>query len=359
MNFPSISGFLFGFPLRLLLIGSIMVACACENPKSAVAQENNDAATAGEGQAPAPGLPFIGFNAKGDLNTQEQVAMTDSLLSKLPAKVKSMLVIRVAGGTRSQKTFIEDWTDVKVSLWANLQKKHGIHLAYTVNGNDTPINQVRVIQKFMDAGARFDFLEMMTEYYLPKFRLGKTDRPEVTEAVTVEDYLDDILPHFWKELDALKLPYYLIYAPVKPHGSDQQREYYENWNRVMNEAVNGRYADRDLHAVLHLYRRGPKPYDYDQINRLREALPQGRHIAVTEAGVIDKDLTYAEIAPRIREHYTEIFKRLGAGDYLLDQVLYTDYSKDNSSTLHSRFAAQGGLTPKGEMVVDFIRDHYE
>ena len=359
MNFIFNSDYLFGNFFRLLLIASIMVACACENPKSAIAQENSSAPTSEVGRAPAQGLPFIGFNAKGDLNTPQQVAMADSLLSKLPTKVKSKLVIRVAGGTRSQRTFIDDWTDEKVSLWANLQKKHGIHLGYTVNGNDTPINQVRVIQKFTDAGAQFDFLEMMTEYYLPKFRLGKTDRPEVTEAVTVESYLDDILPRFWKELDALELPYYLIYAPLKPHGSDKQQEYNTNWNRVMNEALNGRYSDRDLHAVLHLYKQGPQPYDYDQINRLREALPQGRHIAVTEAGVIDKELTYAQIAPQIREHYTEIFKRLGAGDFLLDQVLYSDYAKDNTATLNSHFADQGGLTPKGAMVVKFIRDHYE
>ncbi len=338
--------------LHLILPALLFCCLACDHTRAVRAQEPT------QEQAVEGGLPYIGFNAKGDLRTAEQVRMADSLLARFPQLLKKKMVIRVAGGTRSQKTFLRDWSEDKVRLWADLQKKHGVRMVYTVNGNDTPENQLKVIRRFMDAGVTFDFLEMMTEYYLPKFRLGKTERPEVTRVVTVEDYLFEILPEYWKVLDPLALPYYVIYAPHKPHSSKKQQEYYNAWNEKMNEALNGKYADRDLHAVLHLYQRGSEPYDYGQISRLRNQMPKGRHIGVTEAGVIDPDKSYEEIAPRVRAHYLGILRELNAGDYFMDQVLYTDYKNDNSSTLHSEFTKTNGLTPKGKAVVDLILETY-
>lgn len=297
--------------------------------------------------------PFFGFNAKGTLDVAQQVGYADVFFSEIPGWITPNLAVRVTGGTASQESYLDDWTDETIAAWAGLQESHHLRFIYVVNGNDTPANQRDVIQKWLDAGVQFDFLEMMNEYYLPKYAFGRTDLPEVSQQVTPERYASEILPAFWAELDRFALPYAIIFAPVRSN-TGQANENMAHWNDVMLHSVIEAYPERDIDATLHLYTDGDTgSFDYDQIERLRQALPAGRHIAITEAGVINKGLDYAEAGELAAEHYQNIVNLLQTGDYLLDQVLYNASRNNNTADLNPEFS---GITPKGQRILQFIVD---
>ena len=160
-------------------------------------------------------LPKIGFNCKASYNIVQQTTFADLLFSELDDEVFRNMVLRIPGGTRSQKDFGVDWPNEKMKLWTDLQKKYGYTKEYLVNGNDSPENQLEIIRRWQQNGAKFEFLEMMTEYYLPKFSKPNLSKPEVTRRVDEKIYTDDILPAFYHHLDSLDLPYFLIFAPAK------------------------------------------------------------------------------------------------------------------------------------------------
>lgn len=298
-------------------------------------------------------LPFFGFNTKGAMDPGEQIQYANAYLDKITSpEIKQRLVIRVTGGTISQTTYGKDWTPEVIRQWTDLQKRQGVRFIYVVNGNDAPAEQAAAIQRWMDAGARFDFLEMMNEYYLPKFVSGDRSHAEVTRQVTPEDYVNSILPAYWKELDRFHLPYYLIFAPSRP-GRDGAQQKMDEWNTVVSGAIRNKYPDKDLNATIHLYARGSLAgFDYGQIDRLRQSLPPGRHIAVTEAGILDNALSYEQAGNLAVEHYRNIMAHLGKGDYLLDQVLYNMNKRGNIAALNPH---TGGETPKGRVMLQFIQ----
>ncbi len=297
--------------------------------------------------------PYFGFNAKGTLDVTQQVAYADMFFSAIPDWITPNLAIRVTGGTASQESYLEDWTEETIAAWVGLQTRYHLRFIYVVNGNDTPVNQRGVIQTWLDAGAQFDVLEMMNEYYLPKYALGKTDLPEVSQHVTPERYAAEILPAFWAELDQFGLPYAIIFAPVR-YNMDQANENMAHWNEVMLHSVIEAYPDRDISATLHLYTDGNlNSFDYGQIERLRQALPAGRHIAITEAGIINKGLDSEEAGRLAVAHYRNIVTMLKPGDYMLDQVLYNPSRSANTADLSPEF---DGITPKGNQILQFILD---
>ncbi len=340
------------FPLfTLLTFGGPQMRCAQVEPAS------TDTAKPVPPAPPGPdistdNLPFFGFNAKGTVNTARQVQYANAFFDQLDPQVKRNMAVRVTGGTQSQETYGPDWTDDMIGDWAALQKRQGVRFIFVVNGNDSPANQAALIQRWLNAGARFDFLEMMNEYYLPKFANGDTRKAEVTQKITPEKYVDEILPAFWQELDQFKLPYYLIFAPAKDNQSDDRME---DWNKAVAAAVNGKYASRDLNATIHLYLRGQASagnFDYGQIDRLRASLPKGRHIAVTEAGIIDPAMDLQQMGPATITHERNILAHLRPGDYLLDQVLYNPGKRNNTTILSD---LNGGETAKGKAVLQFIQ----
>lgn len=300
--------------------------------------------------------PYFGFNAKGSVNVEQQTEFANEFFDQVKdPEIKKNLVVRVTGGTISQRTNSKDWSDAMINSWVDLQKKQGIRFIYVVNGNDTPAGQSTEIQRWFDAGAHFDMLEMMNEYYLPKFQKGDISKPEVTVQVTAESYVNDILPRFWKELDKFSLPYYLIFSPTRP-GHENVNNAMLHWNDVVADAINNKYPDKQLNATLHLYLRSENDlagFDYDQIERVRKQLPKGRHIAITEAGVIDPSLDSQASGQITIQHDKNILPHLRAGDYLLDQVLYTPAKKDNSTALSP---SSQGATPKGEAILQFINN---
>lgn len=298
--------------------------------------------------------PYFGFNAKGLMNPGQQVMYAQQYFSQATDWIKPNLVVRVTGGTASQTAFANNWTDEVINGWTALQQQHRLRFIYVVNGNDSPANQRAIIQSWINAGARFDFLEMMNEYYLPKFANGDTGYEEVSRVVTPEIYANEILPAFWAELDDFNLPYYIIFAPSRPDqpGAQQKMDY---WNSVMIDSVIHAYPQRNINATLHLYSNGDNlpAFDYSQIDRLRLTLPADRRIAITEAGIINNSISYEACGSLAISHYKNILPQLQKGDYLLDQVLYNESANNNTADLNPVYT---GVTPKGSLMLQFINN---
>ncbi len=300
-------------------------------------------------------LAYFGFNAKGTLDVEQQTRYANAYFDQIPENIKRNMLIRVTGGTYSQLTYEKDWTPERIKAWVDLQKRQGIRFIYVVNGNDMPADQAAVIQKWLDAGAHFDFIEMMNEYYLPKYAKGDLSKEEVKEVVAPEKYVNTILPDFWNELDQFSLPYYVIFAPSRP-GREVADQIMQHWNEVVSDAIKNKYPDRQINATIHLYLRDSTDlslFDYDQIDRVRNELPAGRHIAITEAGVINPGLSYQQAGEIAVAHYRNILKHLQPGDHLLDQILYNAGKRNNTAALNP-YAS--GETMKGKVILQFIQN---
>ncbi len=287
--------------------------------------------------------PTVGFNAKGSLDTAIQVQAANSLFAGLPATLVSGMVIRVTGGTRSQTEVSASWTDEQILAWVGLQKTFSLKFVFVINGNDTPQNQLAFVKRWQKAGAQFAFLEMMNEYYLPKYRTGDTSFDEVTRSVSAKQYATEILPVWFQTLDELRLPYFVIGAPVKAGSSGASLV---SWNKVMVEAIQGPFRSRRLGITIHLYTDGSGSFDYLQVETLRKQLPEGTPIAITEAGILNID-DESRMAIATRDHLTKILQVLKPGDFLLDQILYKDKGAGLEGTL-----GPDGLTTKGKAVVE-------
>lgn len=295
----------------------------------------------------------LGFNAKGTLNTPEQLRMFEDLLKTLPSALVQHLHVRVSGGTLSQRQVPADWTDADISAWIALQGSYGFGLVYVVNGNDTPESQAQFVEKWLDMGARFSFIEMMNEYYLSKYKAGDTSKPGVTREVTYTTYVEDLLPAFIGPLAEFNVPLFLICAPMK--GKQKVDGYNELWNAAVIEVLNADVYKVPLGVSIHLYFDGGE-FDYEQLTRLRENLPKGMPIAVTESGLATRDTyNYDEAGALITGHYRSIASKLQPGDYLFDHVLYNNYKRDFNATLHPYFK---GLSPKGTYVVNWMTEVY-
>lgn len=333
-----------GFKLLLFSLFTIILSTCNSNERSMEENINIEP------------LPFFGFNAKGNMEPDQQTTYTNNYFDKITSvNIKKNIPVRVTGGTASQTTYPIDWTDENINKWISLQKKQGIRLIYVVNGNDSPASQALFIKKWLNAGAKFDFIEMMNEYYLPKFLNGDTSYEEVTEVVTPEKYVDIILPRFWAELDQFNLPYFLIFAPerVVPNPT------LKHWNEVVADAIKTKYPNRNLNATIHLYIQDQSDisqFDYKQIDNLRNSLPANRSIAITEAGVINPTLTYQQVGDISIEHYKKILPHLKSGDYLLDQILYNTAVNNNTAALNPVY---NGETPKGTSMLQFILNQFK
>lgn len=292
----------------------------------------------------------VGFNSKGNLNIDEQLAMTDSLLKGLNSALKAHMHMRVTAGTRSQRQLPDDWSDANVHGWCELQAEHGFGLVIVVNGNDSPESQAGFVRRWIRAGAQISFIELMNETYLVKYREGKTGRPGAEFKITYDDYVNTHVPAFTEALAAFDIPLYLVCAPEKGGGKN-------NYNFRWNEAVSayaGSVAD-SLHygIVLHLYFDGGE-YNYGQINAVRQMFPKGTSVAITEAGLAGyTDYNYNEAGALTEAHFRKIAAELREGDFLFDHVLYTNYRNDRDATLHPHYK---GISPKGEHVLNWMRD---
>lgn len=337
------------FDLILLAIG-LFWNCSTQNPTS------QQSKATGEIVQNKEGLPKVGFNCKASYKIAQQTVFADQLFAELNESVIENMVLRIPGGTRSQKDFAQDWPDAKMKLWTDLQEKYGYTMVYDVNGNDTPENQLAIIRRWQENGAEFEFLEMMTEYYLPKFSKPDMSKPEVTRRVDATIYTDEILPAFYNHLDSLQLPYYLIFAPAKKTKMGGDR--YAGWNEHMIDYVSNHDGPQKFGAVLHLYQKDyTKSYDYAQIDRLRAALPANTPIAITELGVLDASVPMEDHPTESVRHIQEVVSHLRKGDYVMDQVLFHDYR--NGNPMADTHPMYGGVSPKGTAIVNYYNSLFK
>ena len=303
---------------------------------------------------PLQGKPSLGFNAKGTMETELQVEYADKMLAKLDPKVARSIVIRISGGTLSQKTYLKDWTNEKIKLWADLKVKYGLRYAFTINGNDTPENQLLILQNWKDHAVEFEFFEMMNEYWQNRYSKPDLTKPDVLFQVTPEMYIENMLPRFFATLDVLQVPYHLICAPANVN------QYSDSWNDAIFKAINEKFKARtNMGITLHLYAKEQYEdeevqsgnFDYEQIAKLRKRLPPGRSIAITESGVINSKLTYEELGQLESIHMKRLSQQLQKGDFVLNQVLFNNYPNDNTAVLHP---STNGVTPKGVYILEWI-----
>ncbi len=308
--------------------------------------------TSAESAGSSEGRPLLGFNVKGSLNTAEQVAMLREELSQ--RENVSELVLRIQGGTRSQRDMPNAWTDEKIEAWTAIQEEFGCTFIFVPNFNDTPESQYALFQRWKAAGAEYALIELMNEPYLPKFRLAHDDprnirnnRFEVTPAtehMTPQKYIE-MATEFARTFSAEGLPFA---ASLAPEWDGRQGELYAAWNDAVIEAIVGR---ANVHATLHLYRRMPGQVDLDQINRLKSRIGD-RRLLVTEAGVlVPDDFSYEEFVELETVFLSDIIGHLDHRDLLLSQVLYSDYRRLFEPSFHPHWE---GLSPKGEAMFDLF-----
>ncbi len=321
-------------------------------------QETVETPTPVDPSVPMGSLPKIqlGTNAKATLKIDEQIAMADKYFANYGKDLMDNFHIRIPGGTRSQREVSKDWSDDKIKMWVDVQKKYGFKFVFVVNGNDSPENQKAFIQRWMNMGAKFSFIEMMNEYYLPKFAQGKLDKAEVTRKVTAEDYAGEILEAYLPVIKELGLT---IFVHVAPKRTGKQGQQYAHFNQVVTKAVREKYKSYNLGVAVHLYEKA-EPFDYGQIAELRAQLPAGTTIAITEAGNLNETLLRANkanevVAPHIYAHYRKLAAQLKPGDYLFDHTLYNNYKNEGEASLHPNFK---GITPKGEAVLKMMHEIY-
>lgn len=193
---------------------------------------------------------------------------------------------------------MEDWSNENIQLWANLKAKYGLRYAFTIYGNDTPENQLLILQNWKKRGVEFDFFEMMNECWQTRYSKPDHSKPDVLFQVTSKMYIEEILARFFAVLDVLKVPYHLICSPANAG------QYSDSWNDAIFEAINTKFKDRkNMGITMHMYAKAQNKgeevpsgkFDDEQIAKFRKRLPQGRSIAITESGVINTKLTYEEL----------------------------------------------------------------
>jgi hypothetical protein len=289
----------------------------------------------------------LGFNAKGTVDTDQQIKFVDATFSSVAPTIVKSWTIRITGGTRSQTDYPKDWSDKQIGDWIALQQKYGFKFVYVVNGNDAPANQAAFVSKWIGMGAKFVFIEMMNEYYLQKYRVGDTSFSEVSRQVTAKQYVEEILPAFLPAFEPFRLPLFVILAPAK---SGKSGENAAKWNDTVIQAMKTRFTKQRFGVTVHLYVQKGTALDYSQISRLRATLPARTPIAITEAGVQEYD-TMSEFAAATKTHLRAISRQLKPGDYLLEQILYKGTEDGFEGSIDPN-----GLTPKGQAVLDLYAE---
>lgn len=331
----------------VLTLASAFACSAHDDTTPDAAVDSGVSADAGELDAGVDPI-HLGFNAQGNVNVPEQVAYAQTMLQQLSPAQRAGMLIRVLGGTASQRLGPGDWSDADIMSWVSLESSTGIGLSFTVNGNDSAASQRAFYDHWVSLGAKFRFIEMMNEYYLPKYTKGDTSNPEVTRAVNADDYVTSILPEYFSAFSGVGLRFFVILAPVNPAATGSGNA---AWNDTVISHL-GSFGDVPLGVTIHLYKVSDL-YDYNQVDQVVARLPSGMPVAITESGLLDPSVVNgAGYAQAATDHLSAIFSKLRPGDFLLDQVLYGQGAEVGPDELHPKY---GGITPKGQAVVTYFK----
>lgn len=296
-----------------------------------------------------------GFNVKATLSTTQQCAYLESELARLKKiglKTES-IVLRLNGGTISQKTKPSDWSNDMMQSWAKLQKNYGCSMIFVVNFNDSPSSQKSFYSRLTQAGIKFSHIELGNEHYLNKFASkfsGTADEvTQKTANMTPAKYIQ-LSNEYISVFKALKLPFLVQFSPLKDNQGNSA-----NWNKIVSEAVNQKkFNSEKLIGTIHLYERTKNSLiDVTQIKSIRSLVKVPMPIAITEFGVVDdkNTLTYAQYIQQEAALTKRLLAELKSGDLLLNQVLYTDYKTAEPEVLHESYK---GVTPKGSSIIDLF-----
>lgn len=331
---------------------------SCIYGKKGVLDTNSDA-TSDTTETSVNKKIHVGFNAKGNLDTENQYKYIKQLFSTLKKEKDDTkkIHLRILGGTVSQKSYSKDWKNSQIALWAKLQQEFKCKYIFVVNFNDTPNNQLKFYQRFLKAGIRFSVIELGNEQYLPKFAESKIKKyDEVTKRtskMTPAKYIK-MSNSYIKTFKQYKLPFYVQAAP----NSANNGNLYTKWNTAIVNAINrGKFASGKINIAIHLYERnGADSLDAEQITTLRKKIKKTVHIAVTESGVVDKKnaLPESDYASQESELTKRILAEMKSGDIFLNQIIYTNYKTVGSAVLHPM---KSGLTVKGKKIIEVL-NHY-
>lgn len=310
------------------------------------------------GEPVPPGIQ-VGFNAKGSLAVSEQTQFLQNELKKWKEQNISTekVWLRLQGGSISQKTYPEEWSDHDIREWVQVQKEYGVSYIFVVNFNDEPKDQANFYKRMTDLGMKFAFVELGNEQYLPKYRESKVDESEEvtkrTSGMTPKKYIQ-LSEEYIQAFQAFDLPYYIQFAPEK---EDQTNT--TEWNREIAHAINtNAFSSEKINGTLHLYERnGDGSLNEAQISDIKNLVKRPISIAITEYGVVDKKgkLTSQKRIDQEMHLTKRILNQLQDGDVLLNQLLYTDYKQVGGAVFHPDF---DGLTPKGKNMVDLFKQYW-
>ncbi len=291
-----------------------------------------------------------GFNVRAPRDTENQCSAIEKVFSQWQKDGVNtkMIMLRLNGGTISQRTYPDSWTDDNIKRWASVQKQFGCPFIFTINFNDTPQNQFAFFTKLLQSGMQFAAIELGNECYLKKFSASAVppDTAEVSNRtinMTPEKYIM-LSNEYISVFDRENLPFIVQGAPEKESGVSQV------WNTKITDAVNSKsFFTENIWISIHLYERdGNSSLDTAQINRLRSKIKSPVKIAVTESGVVpDASVkTTQDFIKQEKNLMQRIMNTLHSGDILLNQVLYSDSSASRAPVI----SPSGTETEKGKMI---------
>ena len=288
----------------------------------------------------------FGLNTKGTLG----IPILPSFSAWLQNQKLDEIWLRVQGGTISQKEYESDWQDGHIQAWADLYAANPtVKLVFVANLNDTAENSLKLYNRFLAKGCKFEFIELGNEQYLSKYRLSK-DLPEVTlktREMSPEKYLalcQEFLPKFNGSTIVVQL------APNKNKNID---EYYNHWNRTILNATN---QIPEINYSMHIYANAG--FRWELVEEVQEVI-KSKFLAVTEFGAADAadgeqdNLTEEQFIAMTQVVAERLSEELREQDIVFDQVLWNPWSVPSISF------EDGDLTAKGRAVFDAFNEPFE
>jgi len=266
--------------------------------------------------------------------------------------------LRPRGGSGSQKHDISMWTDSLCFLWGQLQSIYNFKAVFVINYNRPVAEEIDLFNKFQSFGLTHHAIEYGNEFYLNKFFLGDTLHASgtvtpVTAFMTVEKYqlmTDDFIAAF----ETFALPHLLIFAPAFK-GTPAIQARYIDWNSKMSQFICS-HIHSNLHGTLHVY--SPShDFSADTIGNIKNLLPQGRSLHVTEYGFKNDDgsgnehLTPEQLAIEEAIHAQRILEQLSDEDVMYSHQLFNNYLLPGALNAWINY---NGITPKGFALLNLL-----
>lgn len=288
-------------------------------------------------------MKYIAHNVKGALMPVNVVEEYDLFLQQ---ENFENVYLRIQGGTLSQRTGKNGWSNEMITAWVTLQDNNPeVKFLFGVNLNESVSDATSLYSAFKSKGAIFAGICMGNEWYLDKFIKGDLSKPEVTVRtanMTPEKYL--AIAAEYRHIFDEPLIYQL--APLKNQNRDAQRR---NANNVIIEAI----QNTNAFFNIHIYPNPKTGFDYSYLSEVKEQT--GKSIYITEFGygdptidVIDlTDLVLDDLLDGVSNVIDQAQEHLDSNDIMFSQVLWN--SNPSNPVIDW---INGELTNKGKLLVE-------